>query len=195
MVKNKYNFSLESHSKFEDLDYQGINQRYLSDYGHLLSLGEKVVRGSKYDRKNLAMAVYAWMPTQLKTIDEIMLLEIMKQNSNLNSKECCFSSKRGVKGPVNNSWIGTSKFLHFCYPEKFPIWDSVIARELIMKNNSINSLTLYRSYFKFIHHELSNSNANKIVKTIRKLLPDYEEKMSNVRCLEIAIFTRGKLSK
>ena len=30
--------------------------------------------------------------------------------------------------PINRSWVGTSKFLHFLNPEIFPIWDSRVAR-------------------------------------------------------------------
>ena len=35
---------------------------------------------------------------------------------------------KGFKGePINNSWVGLSKALHFINPEIFPIWDKNVA--------------------------------------------------------------------
>ncbi len=51
---------------------------------------------------------------------------------------------------VNNSFVGTSKFLHFWKPSQFAIWDSHVARALsdvaVKRNKDIESLDVVRCY-------------------------------------------------
>ena len=68
--------------------------------------------------------------------------------------------------PVNNSWIGLSKVLHFINPDIFPIWDSRVAK-------CFNMLYPYQFNKKDIYESESNYG------------------ISQVRALEFLLFTIG----
>ena len=80
-----------------------------------------------------ANAVYGWMPTILKKGVARPLwearrgaLELLRAASDWPTARTVIESNRDLLHLVNESVVGTSKFLHFLNPGVFPIWDSNI---------------------------------------------------------------------
>ena len=100
--------------------------------------------------------VYGWMPT-IPRLSKIMRWED-KQKQQLLS---CLNDARNGKVPdvhhlhtlksfCNNSLVGGSKLLHFLNPERFPIWDSRVAKVFLQKPNvqsqKVNSIEVWNIY-------------------------------------------------
>ncbi|MDE0509326.1 MAG: hypothetical protein OXI17_11920 [Gammaproteobacteria bacterium] len=98
-------------------------------------LGEKAIPA-------IAHLAYGWMPTIPKniTFDEIQnkkILEACEISSPDESVQFVnkYWGSRSDKPPINNSWVGSSKVLHFINPEMFPIWDTKVARHFTRDDN------------------------------------------------------------
>ncbi|MBY0582233.1 MAG: hypothetical protein K2P68_04850 [Sphingomonas sp.] len=91
------------------------------------------------------LAVYGWMPR---------ILEVRKAPerclSNRAAENVAFRLNSGVidiDPPfVNESVVGTSKFLHFWNPQEFPIWDSRVRRTLLRDAPLGDPIEEYNSY-------------------------------------------------
>jgi hypothetical protein len=91
---------------------------------------------------------------------------------------------------INNSVVGTSKFLHFVAPEIFPIWDSRIAAVFGFRHDyQINNALNYRKYCDAIHDRLARPIDWPILLANDETL---SRKTTNVRKLEFCLFARGK---
>ena len=87
----------------------------------------------------VAHIVYGWMPTILKnlTFDDHINDHLIAARQ-INDFQSAFNLVDGLEtSPINNSWVGLSKVLHFINPEFFPIWDSVVAKHFGVSNHKI----------------------------------------------------------
>lgn len=138
-----------------------LPSQYAKSYNALLKLANNLEDDARTE--NLLMlgcAVYAWMPTILKTWDfsefdsGALSIRALRACENLDDAASLVSGR--VSSPLlNNSWVGTSKFLHFINPAIFPIWDSkVAARFGLEQHYRINSMSAYLSYLNFCWEEV-----------------------------------------
>ncbi len=101
------------------------------------------------DRVRLAgLAVYGWMPTILraekKLHTESQIAAFFDDIADrLNGEAADFP--KPCWNFLNNSYVGTSKFLHFWSPTTFAIWDSRICKTL-HGHGRANHLALYADY-------------------------------------------------
>ena len=144
-----------------------------------------------------AHAVYGWMPTILKKIDNLLQMS----NFVLGVKGLSFADARPIveraatPGPgsvffsLNNSVVGTSKLLHFLLPDLFPIWDSRIARLFDFKNSSHNRPPAYFSYFELLHQwrESGGALSQKLFDKMQVHVPR-NDPLSDLRLIEYALF-------
>lgn len=93
-------------------------------------------------------------------------------------------------GPISNSWVGTSKFLHFLNPAIFPIWDSHLSRAIdgSKYSSTINSRKNYIQYYELIHAIIAVQN-----KTVENIARNsiFSNK-SKVRIIEFCLFAYGR---
>ena len=164
------------------------NDSYGQQYPALLSLASKCE--DPEDLVALSLAAYGWMPTILK--------------GTLHYEDFNLSAVRGVnqenaraylkqsKPLIGNSWIGTSKFLHFINPEVFPIWDSRVALAFGLKSyQGANTRRNYVRYFEFCHSSVEQYSS--MISRIRSWLrEEYGYCATDIRCLEMAIFNTSK---
>jgi hypothetical protein len=130
-----------------DYDYQEIRQlvETIGDDAGVLEL------------HTVCRIAYSWMPTILKTIDDTAWHkyppeEVFHRVRRISDFEEAldFIDFMAKVAPVNNSWVGTSKVLHFINPEWFPIWDSRVARVFsINSQHRVNRKTAYKDYVSF----------------------------------------------
>ncbi len=123
-----------------------------------------------------ALAIYGWMPTMLRVYG-IGPLNASDNNfpnfdviaGHLN----CGSIDNIEKNFLNRSYVGTSKFLHLCFPEKIAIWDRNVCFALGWGKNA-NNTQRFEKYQSFI---------GKFSKEHGKTL----------RLVELALFERGRV--
>ncbi len=84
-----------------------------------------------------ATAVYGWMPRIFGRLNDYsafadVLSDLRRASTCSEALKIVASSSRSedVLRFVNDSVVGTSKFLHFLNPSAIPIWDSRVARAL-----------------------------------------------------------------
>ena len=94
----------------------------------------------------------------LKEIGRIMQEAKKAKREDYNSENCSNNifnskSKTGAKSDfeklvmfVNNSVVGSSKVLHFCNPEVFPICDSKIQNKLNLSEGTKLTINVYKKY-------------------------------------------------
>jgi hypothetical protein len=166
--------------------------RYVKSYPLLLkstahlcdAMGSNAVPG-------VAQIVYGWMPTILQnlTFDDHINDHLIAARQ-INDFQSAFNLVDGLEtSPINNSWVGLSKVLHFINPEFFPIWDSVVAKHFGVSNHKIKQKKIYTKYMKFISENLEF----KSVSTVQDL---FEKRanytISKVRACEFILFTAPK---
>lgn len=103
---------------------------------------ESVIQGS--------LMVYGWMPTILEgrknSANVLTRSQAIEIANDLNAERCGEISRRFV----NNSLVGTSKFLHFWRPQTFAIWDSHVCRALTGATNAVSDTSTVERYFAAI---------------------------------------------
>lgn len=202
---NSYLTGLTDHDAIKKIK----NSKYAESYRALINLAAKIEDDASHDGAlGLACATYGWMPTILRSFSP----------ENFNAKNPistikCLSSVKDAKefvekindpAPINDSWVGTSKFLHFLNPDLFPIWDSKVAKNfskiwIKWHNNQngnepslqyfLNKKIYYLQYFDFIHREVPESRS-----WLHAISKETQERHhytpSKVRCLELMLFDR-----
>ena len=209
---NSYDFSYEKLLKiFENLKSDQKDKQALENW---------LIGGSSI--------IYSWMPTilnfskgsdddekanthlkecikALKFIKKEIAGDFVKLLNNpefyTKDKECHINTLTSF---INNSIVGTSKFLHFSFPDKFPIWDSRVERatrfikkdgkpELIkdVKKNDYqtNKVDNYIAYCKAVNELISKYPA--FLKDIDGKLDGGKKETTPIRKIENALFIIG----
>ena len=170
---------------------------YYSSYWALL----KFAAETQDDPQNngilgLSCAVYGWMPTILKNwkfenFNADVPVSTIRNLDTVGAARA-FLSRIDPESPINNSWVGLSKLLHFLNPEIFPIWDSRIAKHFDLKwDAQLNNKGAYVAYFDFIHESLAVYPLDAKAMT-RELVQQNCQVPSRVRCLELLLFEEGR---
>lgn len=172
--------------------YEAGTDFYAQSYPHLL----KSVGRLSDDRHGdaivfIAHVVYGWMPTILKSCDveafqrlDRRPLKCIRQVS----KASVLDELLPERSPVNGSWVGLSKFLHFVNPNVFPIWDGRVARHFGFKySQSYNRKSVYFAYCDWVEQHAESAPT----RAMRKFTEEkYQYTISNVRAVELCLFLR-----
>jgi hypothetical protein len=143
----------------------------------------------------LSCAVYGWMPTILKNYEFSRIktskpISDIKLISRKSDAEIFLNQNMEEIGPLNNSWIGTSKLLHVLNPEFFPIWDIRVAKKFGFDHHyQIKNRKIYLEYFNFIHKKLEEDLEN-IYKVRDFIKNKYGYVPTRVRSLELLLFAK-----
>lgn len=179
---------IEQSSAIPDLPSQ-----YAKSYNALLKLANNLEDDACTE--NLLMlgcAVYAWMPTILKTWDfsefdsGALSIQMLRACESLDDAASLVSGR--VSNPLlNNSWVGTSKFLHFINPAVFPIWDSKVAARFGLKSHRVNSKPSYLGYLNFCWDE-ADYLANRLDRFSGQFSSDENNRITAMRTIELLLF-------
>jgi len=144
-----------------------------------------------------ACAVYGWMPTILKRIGDCApFCAFAKQLRGLNLSGAVsllgglkYAEREILLTVLNNSVVGTSKFLHFATNGELPIWDSVVARNLGFRAGHTKP-DRYVVYAQAIDEVLSG-NAFAILPNLTTFVESYGA-VSRTRAVEFGLYiSRG----
>lgn len=137
----------------------------------------------------VAHAAYGWMPTVLSAgcFEDGFMSEkdpILKIRKCRSASEI-MSALPGVS-PINNSWVGLSKVLHFINPEVFPIWDGRVARHFgLMHPYQYNTKQCYEEYAAWIEKWSKENDFKDLICSVHKA---YGYKMTHIRAAELYLF-------
>ncbi|MEP3524005.1 MAG: hypothetical protein ABJN24_01120 [Hyphomicrobiales bacterium] len=167
---------------------------YLRSYPAIIEIARSKTLNTETRLLQLACATYGWMPTIPKNLlpdielGKFRLDEVVALKSDGEAREYIEARKKPL---INNSWIGTSKMLHFINPKHFPIWDSRIAGTLFGEGTNANSKNRYQEYCKKIHawNEEDPQYGVPLANAIEK---EYRYKPNNLRCIELALFSMSQ---
>jgi hypothetical protein len=153
---------------------------------------------NKEDIIRIASMAYAWMPTMLNIYadsnhdwkETIRLINNFKRNK-LDERELLIENLSKI---INNSIVGTSKFLHIINPELAPMIDSRVSRYWNLFFNNDVSLKMPSDWnFNIKNHQ------KKIIKYIRywDCLISWKGKMEDIsiRDIEVLFYYLGKKNK
>lgn len=179
-----------SFSELEIEKFIHSSENYLSQYGSLKLLGASI--SNTDEAMSLALAVYGWMPTILRSLEiSNEQLELVRQSKDIDS--AVLVVRDFEIPPVNNSWVGSSKFLHFLNPDCFPIWDSHIARAFgWARRDQYESSSRYIAYMMAMRDLLPVSEES-TSQTIGRIKVQFGYEISPLRALEFLIFSESRL--
>lgn len=181
----------------------GASEReYFRGYPALVALASRL---KPYDENAviaLAYAAYGWMPTILKKLPEKAQAERLGKligdlSGSLDVVSLLNDNKADLQA-INGSVVGVSKFLHFCVPDKIPIWDSRIGKIFGCKwdyqvNNIDNFLGYVRVIGEYEKGEQSNlTNKPKPWDKALEALGIEIQGISTLRKIELCLFLEGK---
>ena len=195
-IENSYEYAIDELNRS-----QGDERRvqYLKSYPSLLE-GSQILctkaRANPGFRKQTIVAIahmaYGWMPTMLMNCDindenANFILRAVNVNSSEEAIKFVFEFSNS---PINNSWVGLSKTLHFIKPKFFPIWDSKVAK-VFGKQNQMSNRNLFREYVKLCH-----SISPKVSAPVEKVKEHFQETVgydvTDIRALEFILYSAGK---
>lgn len=138
----------------------------------------------------IAHLAYGWMPTIPKN------LNFCKKSSKrvLEALDIC-STENSVQyildwttPPINNSWVGSSKVLHFINPEAFPIWDSKVAGHFNVNGSSVTKSA--ECYAQYIHFCKEMADIETAVSTVQAaFIENACYSVSKIRAIEFILFS------
>jgi hypothetical protein len=173
-----------------DFSQPGYNAWYLETYGPFVDhFRERIaVPGVQRNDAIIGVAlVYSWMPTMPKRACHLDFEAV---------REALFSCIQGnptadnvgvIKAFVGGSMVAASKFLHFCSPDKYPIWDSRVVRGGYKRSWNEKKDSGSKPYIDYLEHINSLKLPERIIKQVGEIARDF----SVLRIKEFAIFSLG----
>ena len=169
--------------------YINPENHYIKSYPFLLRATKLLCKEMGADSAIVISHIaYGWMPRILNYDFSNHNENILHLAQNVES----FEEARGMirkleSSPVNNSWVGLSKVLHFTNPIYFPIWDSKVAKQFdISEHYQMKQRHNYVNYISFIESQLERNIVSEVQKEF-KIRTNYE--VSKVRACEFILFS------
>lgn len=163
------------------------SEQYLRTYPQLLRSTAILVKEMGEDAlPAIAHMAYGWMPTILKKFSDSKPDIVGPATSCQSFEEASALIQSLDDSPINNSWVGMSKVLHFINPEFFPIWDSRVAKHFGLKISQINNRNHFLEYLAFVEKN-RKSDAVKRVREAFAKEAGYE--VTDVRACEFILFS------
>lgn len=166
------------------------DNQYIRSYPYLLKATACLCSNSN-DTALVAVAhmAYGWMPTVLKKLDfqfssNVDPEEIRSVSSFFDARE--FVSQLDTS-PVNISWVGLSKTLHFINPEWFPIWDSKVAKHF--KVSGVHQMKKRKNYLDYINFVECHSNWKVVLKVQQEFKNIAKYGVTRARACEFILFS------
>lgn len=169
---------------------------YMDSHRALVALAATIKDDDRNDGLHaLACATYGWMPTILGPFEpenfrrDTPVAAIRDLGGTEAARE--FIEAMDERAPINGSWVGTSKLLHFLRPDLFPIWDSRVAERFGLKwPHQVNKKATYLHYFDFVQEELERGYPW-VAEVVQAIEAGHGYIPTDVRCLELMLFAKS----
>jgi len=174
-------------------ELEGI-QQYRETYLALLALGATVAGNpTSLNLLTLGLASYGWMPTIFKNVPNQQQLVAFSNLVQAGAPPEEVENSPSILKTFNNSVVGTSKVLHFMFPNTYPIWDSNIAIAFGFGANNHHAFNNPSNYIQF-KNMLNAYLVNNAHFQAPQLVNEHFEgvEVTQLRKLEICLFLYGK---
>ena len=164
------------------------SEQYLRTYPELLRSTAILAKEMGEDAlPPIAHMAYGWMPTILKKFSDSKPGIVGPATECRSFEEASELIKSLDDSPINNSWVGMSKVLHFMNPEFFPIWDSRVAQHFGLKYDyQINNRNHFLEYLTFVQE---NRKSDAVKRVQEAFVKEAGYSVSNVRACEFILFS------
>lgn len=163
------------------------SDQYLRTYPQLLrSMAILAKEMREYALPAIAHMAYGWMPTILKKFSDSQSDIVGPATGCRSFEEASALIESLDDSPINNSWVGMSKVLHFMNPEIFPIWDSRVAKHFDLKITQVNKKNHFLEYLTFVSKHRNNDAVKKVQEAFVK---QAGYPVSDVRACEFILFS------
>ena len=164
------------------------SEQYLRTYPQLLRSTALLAKEMGEDAlPAIAHMAYGWMPTILKKFSDSQPGIVCTATECRSFEEASELIKSLDDSPINNSWVGMSKVLHFINPEFFPIWDSRVSKHFGLKYDyQINNRKHFLEYLTFVAKHRNNDAVKKVQEAFVK---EAGYSVSDVRACEFILFS------
>ena len=129
---------------------------------------------------------YGWMPTILKKFSDSEPDIVGPATGCRSFEEASALIQSLDDSPINNSWVGMSKVLHFINPEVFPIWDSRVAKHFDLKITQVNKKNHFLEYLTFVEE---NRKSDAVKRVQDAFVKEAGYSVSDVRACEFILFS------
>ena len=134
----------------------------------------------------IAHMAYGWMPTILKKFSDSQPGIVGPATECRSFEEASELIKSLDDSPINNSWVGMSKVLHFINPDFFPIWDSRVAKHFDLKITQVNKKNHFLEYLTFVEE---NRKSDAVKRVQEAFVKEAGYSVSDVRACEFILFS------
>ena len=164
------------------------SEQYIRTYPQLLRSTALLAREMGEDAlPAIAHMAYGWMPTILKKFSDSQSDIVGPATECRSFEEASRLIQSLDDSPINNSWVGLSKVLHFVNPDFFPIWDSRVATHFSLKNAyQVNKKNHFLEYLSFI---AKHRNKDAVKKVQEAFVKEAGYSVSDVRACEFILFS------
>ena len=163
------------------------NEQYLRTYPQLLRSTAILAKEMGEDAlPAIAHMAYGWMPTILKKFSDSKPRIVSPATGCRSFEEASELIQSLEDSPINNSWVGMSKVLHFINPEFFPIWDSRVAKQFDLKISQVNKKNHFIEYLTFVEEHRNNDAVKKVQEAFVK---EVGYSVTDVRACEFILFS------
>ena len=163
------------------------NEQYLRTYPELLRSTAILAKEMGEDAlPAIAHMAYGWMPTILKKFSDSQPGIVGTATGCRSFEEASGLIQSLDDSPINNSWVGMSKVLHFMNPEFFPIWDSRVAKQFDLKISQVNKKNHFIEYLTFVEEHRNNDAVKKVQEAFVK---EVGYSVTDVRACEFILFS------
>jgi hypothetical protein len=132
-----------------------VADQYRQTYAALLDLGARTEISNISHIRALSCAAYGWMPRIIGPTSDEQLQQLAQNAETFASlttlaEGADFVGSHLVRPLIGNSWIGTSKLLHFLKPDVFPTYDTKVAGRFGLEGyDLVNEKNAYVQYLHF----------------------------------------------
>ena len=163
------------------------SEQYLRTYPQLLRSTALLAREMGEDAlPAIAHMAYGWMPTILKKFSDSKPGIVGPATGCRSFEEASGLIQSLEDSPINNSWVGMSKVLHFMNPEFFPIWDSRVAKHFGLKISQVNKKNHFIEYLAFVEE---NRKSDAVKRVREAFVKEAGYSVSDVRACEFILFS------
>lgn len=163
------------------------SEQYLRTYPELLRSTAILAKEMGEDAlPAIAHMAYGWMPTILKKFSDSESDIVGPATGCRSFEEASALIQSLDDSPINNSWVGMSKVLHFINPEFFPIWDSRVAKHFDLKITQVNKKNHFLEYLTFVEE---NRKSDAVKRVQEAFVKEAGYSVSDVRACEFILFS------
>ena len=163
------------------------SEQYIRTYPELLRSTAILAKEMGEDAlPAIAHMAYGWMPTILKKFSDSEP-DIVGSATKCRSFEEASELIQSLEdSPINNSWVGMSKVLHFINHQFFPIWDSRVAKHFDLKITQVNKKNNFLEYVTFVEE---NRKSDAVKRVQEAFVKEAGYSVSDVRACEFILFS------